>query len=306
MHHGAAPRDYGTTAYVRRTEHFVAGRGAGTDAVLRVPRGLRAAPTGHARAARRTRSSRTRECRARLRSTSATCRRCRASYATCHASVPRAGGDRRALPASASARCRRSTAASAALVRTLRVTGQLDNTYIVFTSDNGFHLGQHRLPAGKQTAYDTDIHVPLLIRGPGSRRLHVGQLTGNVDLAETFEAMAGVRAPAFADGRSLLPLAHGHSSSARHWRTAYLVEHRNERGMSRTVAPRRRSLPLEPPDPDQGGVVHRSPHGSHRGRARPSARATRHTRPAASPADPRLRRGPYAALPLRRVCQRRP
>ena len=42
----------------------------------------------------------------------------------------------------------------ASLVDTLRRTGQLDNTYIVFTSDNGFHLGQHRLPAGKQTAYD--------------------------------------------------------------------------------------------------------------------------------------------------------
>ena len=48
----------------------------------------------------------------------------------------------------------------ARLVHTLRVTKQLDNTYIVFASDNGFHLGQHRMPAGKQTPYEPDIHVP--------------------------------------------------------------------------------------------------------------------------------------------------
>ena len=53
------------------------------------------------------------------------------------------------------------------LIATLRATGQLDNTYIVFTSDNGFHLGQFRMPAGKQTAYDFDIHLPLIVRGPG-------------------------------------------------------------------------------------------------------------------------------------------
>ena len=53
------------------------------------------------------------------------------------------------------------------LVDALDRNGQLDNTYIVFTSDNGFHLGQHRMPAGKQPAYEEDIHVPLIVRGPG-------------------------------------------------------------------------------------------------------------------------------------------
>ena len=70
------------------------------------------------------------------------------------------------------------------VVATLQQTGQLDNTYIVFTSDNGFHLGQHRLPPGKQTAYDEDIHVPLIVRGPGvppARRST--QFACNVDLA---------------------------------------------------------------------------------------------------------------------------
>jgi N-acetylglucosamine-6-sulfatase len=137
------------------------------------------------------------------------------------------------------------------LVHTLRVTKQLDNTYIVFASDNGFHLGQHRMPAGKQTAYESDIHVPLLVRGPGVRAgAHESRLAGNTDLAPTFEAMAGVRAPSFTDGRSLLPLLEGHPPA--HWRKGYLVEHRNETGEVRPARPDEgKESTLEPPDPDE-------------------------------------------------------
>src|SRR5215208_5349638 len=53
------------------------------------------------------------------------------------------------------------------LLRTLEQTGKLDNTYVVLTSDNGYHMGQHRLGLGKQSAYEEDIRVPLMIRGPG-------------------------------------------------------------------------------------------------------------------------------------------
>src|SRR5262249_10350135 len=53
------------------------------------------------------------------------------------------------------------------LVRALQQTGQLQNTYIVFTSGNGYHLGQHRLSPGKQAPYEEDIRVPLIARGPG-------------------------------------------------------------------------------------------------------------------------------------------
>jgi arylsulfatase A-like enzyme len=143
----------------------------------------------------------------------------------------------------------------ARLVHTLRATKQLSDTYIVFASDNGFHLGQHRMPAGKQTPYETDVHVPLLVRGPGVRtHAHVKQLAGNADLAPTFEAMAGVPAPSFTDGRSLVPLLRG-AQPAR-WRTSYLVEHRGETGTARPEdegsTPKRGST-LEPPDPDQAG-----------------------------------------------------
>ncbi len=137
------------------------------------------------------------------------------------------------------------------LVRTLRATHQLDNTYIVFSSDNGFHLGQHRMPAGKQTAYESDIHVPLLVRGPGVRaRAHVQAMAGNIDLAPTLEAMTGVHAPAFTDGRSLLPLLRRAAPS--HWRHSYLLEHRNAAGASHPARIDPANNPaLEAPDPDQ-------------------------------------------------------
>ncbi len=53
------------------------------------------------------------------------------------------------------------------LVEALKESGELDDTYIFFTSDNGFHLGIHRLSVGKWTAYEEDIRVPLIVRGPG-------------------------------------------------------------------------------------------------------------------------------------------
>jgi len=110
------------------------------------------------------------------------------------------------------------------LYDTLKAAGQLDNTYFVFTSDNGFHLGNHRMPAGKQTAYEEDIHLPLIIRGPNiAAGSHVSDLTGNIDLAPTLADMGGVKAADFVDGRSFLPLAQGKGTGG--GRQAYLVEH---------------------------------------------------------------------------------
>jgi hypothetical protein len=112
-----------------------------------------------------------------------------------------------------------------AVVTTLQQTGQLDNTYIFLGSDNGFHLGQHRLPPGKQTAYEEDIHVPLWVRGPSvPHGTTVGRFAMNVDLAPTFAAIAGAKTPAFVDGRSLLPLLRAAPAPST-WRQAVLVEH---------------------------------------------------------------------------------
>ena len=60
-------------------------------------------------------------------------------------------------------------AAVEAVVGALARTGRLDSTYILFTSDNGFFQGEHKIAKGKYLAYDPSSHVPLLVRGPGSR-----------------------------------------------------------------------------------------------------------------------------------------
>lgn len=114
----------------------------------------------------------------------------------------------------------------ASLIDALTDTGQLANTYFAVNSDNGFTFGTHRAGVGKNTAYDDDIRVPLIVRGPSvpaGRTLE--QLTGNIDLAPTFAELAGVPAPGFVDGRSLVPLLGGDPPSAARWRQAYLIEH---------------------------------------------------------------------------------
>jgi arylsulfatase A-like enzyme len=103
--------------------------------------------------------------------------------------------------------------------------GAADNTYFVFSSDNGYHMGEHRMMPGKMTAYGTDIHVPLIVTGPGvpAGRV-VDAIAQNIDLAPTFTDLAYVTALANADGVSLAPLWRGQKVDG--WRTAALVEHR--------------------------------------------------------------------------------
>ena len=95
-----------------------------------------------------------------------------------------------------------------AIYQRIEALGQLGNTYFVFTSDNGFHMGQHRLAGGKETSYEEDIGVPLLMSGPGiPPRRAVSQLVSLADLGPTFAAWAGASPPAnLVDGRSLIPL----------------------------------------------------------------------------------------------------
>ncbi|WP_114423856.1 sulfatase-like hydrolase/transferase [Nocardioides houyundeii] len=80
-----------------------------------------------------------------------------------------------------------------------------EDTVVVLTSDNGFHLGQLGLGMGKGTAYDTDIRVPLLIAGPGITPGARTEMTSNLDLAPTFEELAGLQPAAFRSGTSLVP-----------------------------------------------------------------------------------------------------
>jgi N-acetylglucosamine-6-sulfatase len=99
------------------------------------------------------------------------------------------------------------------------------STYIVFSSDNGYHIGQHRLTRGKQTAFDTDIRVPLIVAGPGvPAGKTVTQVAQNVDLYPTFAELAGATPAAGVEGHSLVGLLHP-SSKPPPWRTVALVEH---------------------------------------------------------------------------------
>jgi arylsulfatase A-like enzyme len=111
------------------------------------------------------------------------------------------------------------------VVSSLRKTGELDNTYIFFTSDNGFHLGQHRMTQGKRTAYEEDIRVPLMVRGPGvpAGRVLDHQVLNN-DLAPTFAELAGVKPPSFVDGKSMVPLLDKSPPTVDNWRKGFLTE----------------------------------------------------------------------------------
>jgi arylsulfatase A-like enzyme len=104
----------------------------------------------------------------------------------------------------------------------LAANGELKNTYIVFSSDNGLHMGEYRLMPGKMTAFDTDIHVPLVVMGPGvPAGSQNNAMTENIDLAKTFTAIGGTTLPG--DGHSLYGLLQGQTPTD--WRNAVLIEH---------------------------------------------------------------------------------
>jgi N-acetylglucosamine-6-sulfatase len=106
----------------------------------------------------------------------------------------------------------------------LAAKGLARNTYIVFSSDNGLHMGEHRLRPGKLTAFDTDIKVPLVVTGPGvPAGRTVARMTENIDLCPSFEQLGGAPVPDSVDGRSLVPLLRGRRVAG--WRREILVEH---------------------------------------------------------------------------------
>jgi N-acetylglucosamine-6-sulfatase len=108
----------------------------------------------------------------------------------------------------------------------LVATGELENTYIFFTSDNGLLMGEHRLVGRKGNHYEESIHVPLMVRGP---RVPAGRTLPhtvlNIDLAPTFAELAGISIPGSVDGRSLLPLLRDDPPALSTWRTDFLIEH---------------------------------------------------------------------------------
>jgi N-acetylglucosamine-6-sulfatase len=115
------------------------------------------------------------------------------------------------------------------IVAELRTTGRLDDTVIIYTSDNGYLLGEHRLVGGKSLPYRGIAGVPLIIRGPGfDEGARERAPVGNVDLAPTIAELAGLEPSREADGRSLAALADDRDAADNR---AVLLEGRNYAGV---------------------------------------------------------------------------
>ena len=105
-----------------------------------------------------------------------------------------------------------------------------DNSYIVFSSDNGLHMGEYSLRPGKMTPFDIDVRVPLVIVGPGVVKGQVvNAIVENIDLCPTFTEIGGIEisggsASTSPDGHSLVTLLQG--GSVADWRQTALIEHR--------------------------------------------------------------------------------
>jgi N-acetylglucosamine-6-sulfatase len=108
------------------------------------------------------------------------------------------------------------------LVQRLADRNILSSTYILFLSDNGYFLGEHRQPHGKDAPYDAASRVPLIVRGPRIMEgATIEEIALNIDLFPTVADLAGVPAPSFVDGRSIVPLLTGNDVG---WRQVVLIE----------------------------------------------------------------------------------
>jgi arylsulfatase A-like enzyme len=110
------------------------------------------------------------------------------------------------------------------VIATLEDIGAADHTFLFFTSDNGYHFGEHRIAEGKATPFEESIRFPLIVRGPGVPRGRVVQeLVSNVDLHPTLLDLIGLTSAPAVDGLSLRPLLRD-AAEAPVWRDAVLIE----------------------------------------------------------------------------------
>ncbi|XP_058975403.1 extracellular sulfatase SULF-1 homolog isoform X2 [Musca domestica] len=129
----------------------------------------------------------------------------------------------------------------------LKSLGELDNTYIIYTSDHGYHLGQFGLIKGKSFPFEFDVRVPFLVRGPGIQPSKVvEEIVLNVDLAPTFLDMGGVPTPSHMDGRSILPLLLNKQKFMKEpWPDSFLIESSGRRETPDQIAEARARLQAE-------------------------------------------------------------
>ena len=111
----------------------------------------------------------------------------------------------------------------ARIVETLRASGQLDETLIMFTSDNGYWYGEHGMTVERRLPYEEGIRTPLLIRYPtiAAAGSLVDGIVASIDLAPTALELAGAEVGDHIQGRSLVPLIQGDANG---WRESLLIE----------------------------------------------------------------------------------
>ena len=118
------------------------------------------------------------------------------------------------------------------MLRALEKTGQLDNTVVIFTSDEGYFFGEHGLSFERRLAYEESIRIPLLIRYP--RLAPAGSTPDgfalNIDIAPTLLELAGLKPDPAVQGRSLVPLLKGNPTG---WRKSFLIEYFSDKTMPR-------------------------------------------------------------------------
>ncbi|MGB1129006.1 MAG: sulfatase family protein, partial [Haloferula sp.] len=120
------------------------------------------------------------------------------------------------------------------LLDTLESLGVAEDTVVVYSSDNGYYLGEHR-SGDKRSLYEESLRIPMLVRYPRKfpEGTTVDQMVLNIDLAPTFLEMAGVKIPGAMQGKSWKALAMGQSLP--NWRTSFLAEYYKEMGDVPTV-----------------------------------------------------------------------
>lgn len=114
----------------------------------------------------------------------------------------------------------------------LEKEGLLESTLVVYMGDNGFMFGEHGL-IDKRTAYETSMRVPMLAHCPDLIKpgTVVKEVVANIDIAPTFLEVAGLKSPAYMDGKSFLPFLKGQTQP---WRTGLLYEYYWERNFPQT------------------------------------------------------------------------
>ena len=120
------------------------------------------------------------------------------------------------------------------ILKALKETGQLDNTIIVFTSDNGYFYGEHGLSVERRLAYEESVRMPLLVRYPKAIKAGTvrSEFALNIDLAPTMLELAGVAKTGAMQGRSLVPLLKGAKPD---WRNSFLIEYYSDKVFPRVL-----------------------------------------------------------------------